>query len=189
MSGARALFGRSTAARGSTGSAGRSLGRCLRSRFLRVQRFLPCCVQVGDLAGLIAQCHRAVLDVQNRHPVHIQCSGIDAVKGHLLGGCRRLERFELRLFDSDIPHAVSGIKTKNEGGIIAGSRTVVRLAGNSDPLAGRLRRCLRIRHRLECAGVRCRKSCRAAQQTHAQSKSRRQNTKTLFHKVHPPVCR
>ena len=92
---------------------------------LGIQLFLPVRVQSCRVAGGAVQQHRAILDVQNGHAVHVQCAGIHAVQGHLLCRGRRLEGIKFRLLHGHIPHAVGGVKAKNKCSIVAGSRTVL----------------------------------------------------------------
>ena len=154
---------------------------------LGIQLFLPGRVQSCRVAGGAVQQHRAILDVQNGHAVHVQCAGIHAVQGHLLCRGRRLEGIKFRLLHGHIPHAVGGVKAKNKCSIVAGSRTVIGRTGNSDRLSQRLRRCLRIGYRLAGTAVHRRKGRRAAQQAQAQGQCRCKNPELFFHRTHPPL--
>lgn len=154
---------------------------------LGIQLFLPVRVQSCRVAGGAVQQHRAILDVQNGHAVHVQCAGIHAVQGHLLCRGRRLEGIKFRLLHGHIPHAVGGVKAKNKCSIVAGSRTVIGRTGNSDRLSQRLRRCLRIGYRLAGTAVHRRKGRRAAQQAQAQGQCRCKNPELFFHRTHPPL--
>ena len=181
---ARALFAAGSALAAGSGrglfAAGGSGG------LLGIQLFLPGRVQSCRVAGGAVQQHRAILDVQNGHAVHVQCTGIHAVQGHLLCRGRRLEGIKFRLLHGHIPHAVGGVKAKNKCSIVAGSRTVIGRTGNSDGLSQRLRRCLRIGYRLVGTAVHRRKGRRAAQQAQAQGQCRCKNPELFFHRTHPP---